>query len=93
MPASTPSWIDGLFRQRRYAYATVYCHPYLPHPAFSAPHGGARPGLDPALATTCKNESNCTVLATGARGIHSGWRWPAQRRVKPPTPACASASP
>ena len=55
-------WINQLFRQRPFAYAEIYCHPYLPQPAFSAPHGGARSDLDPALATVCKNESNCTVF-------------------------------
>lgn len=56
------AWINSLMRQRPFAYAEVFCHPYLPHPAFAAPWGNARPGLDPAIATLCKNESNCTVF-------------------------------
>jgi hypothetical protein len=55
-------WIQRSLRARPFAYSEVYTHPYLPHAAFSAPHGGARAGLDPAIATVCKNESNCTVF-------------------------------
>jgi len=57
-----PPWVNQLLRQRPFRYAEVFCHPYLPHPAFSAPWGLARQGLDPAIATVCKNESNCTVF-------------------------------
>jgi hypothetical protein len=55
-------WMNQLVRQRPFAYAEVFCHPYLPRPAFPAPWGWVRLGLDPSIATLCKNESNCTVF-------------------------------
>ncbi len=60
-PTST-SWVNKLLRARPFRYSEVFCHPYLPYPAFSAPWGGVRPELDPAIATVSKNESNCTVF-------------------------------
>lgn len=48
-------------KQRPFAYSEVFVHPPLDGPAFDA-HGGARDGLDAAVAAVCKNESNCTVF-------------------------------
>ena len=55
-------WVNELLRQRPFAYAEIYCHTRLPWPAFAAPWGNMREGLDPAVATCCKNESNCSVF-------------------------------
>lgn len=52
--------LTGL-RQRPFAYADVYRHPPIDGPAFDK-HGWYRADLDPAIATLCKNESNCTVF-------------------------------
>lgn len=48
-------------RQRPFAYADVYHHPPIDGPAFTK-NGWYREDLDPAVATLCKNESNCTVF-------------------------------
>ncbi|MCE5237872.1 glycoside hydrolase [bacterium] len=53
--------VASLLKQRPFAYSEVFVHPPTDGPAFSA-HGGAREGLDPAVAAVCKNESNCTVF-------------------------------
>ena len=55
------SQLDGLLKQRPFAYREVYLHPPTDGPAFNR-RGGARDDLDPAIARLCKNESNCTVF-------------------------------
>jgi hypothetical protein len=53
--------ISHLLTQRPFAYSEVFTHPPTDGPAFDR-HGSARADLDPAVATLCKNESNCTVF-------------------------------
>jgi hypothetical protein len=58
-------WTLKLMRRREFAYAEVYCHPPMEGPAFDR-HGRIKPGIAPAVASVCKNESNCTLfLADG----------------------------
>ncbi len=50
-----------IFKQRPYAYADIFIHPELNTAAF-LDNGMIKPEIDPVLAGTCKNESNCTVF-------------------------------
>lgn len=66
-------------RRRPFAYADVFRHPPLDGPAWGSAGGYVRPDIDPAVATVCKNESNCTVflgdgtwLTTWGQGSHEG---------------------
>lgn len=55
------SALDGVLKQRPFPYSEVFVHPPTAGPVFDQ-HGVARKDLDPAVASVCKNESNCTVF-------------------------------